>query len=161
MNVRKDEDNMCASKGIYTIKNIKNIVVIRTSEDLEKSREEFYNGTLIDGYVGNYIKRFKNASFEILKVTDTPELDIWEYLLPQISRVTYEENLIKALSEGNVKKSHVKKAVDRFCETFIGNEYSVLVDYDPEKNITMKIFKNKEFYETFSFQGGKAIVCSL
>lgn len=158
MNVRRGADNMGVSKGIYTIKNIKNIVVIRTSDDLDKSREEFYNGTLIDGYVGNYIKRFKNASFEILKVTDTPELDIWEYLLPQISRVTYENNLIKALSERKVKKSHVKKAVDWFCETYFGSEYSLIVDYNPEKYITMTIYKNKKIFETFFFKNGKALV---
>ena len=150
-----EANNMEVSKGIYTIKNIKGIVVIRTSDDLEKSREEFDKGTLIDGHVGNYIKRFKNASFEILKVTDTPELDIWEYLLPQISRVTYENNLIKALSERSIKKSHVKRAIDWFCETYIGLEYAAKVDYNPEKNIEMTVYKNDELLEKYCFKNGK------
>ena len=158
MNVRRDVDSLGTSKGIYTINNIKNIKVIRTSDDLDKSKEDFFNGTLLNGYVGNYVKKFKDASFEILKVTDTPEIDIWEYLLPQISRVTYEENLYKALSEGFVKKSHVKKAIDWFCETYVGSDYSVKVDYNPEKYITLTIFKNIDFLETYCFKGGKAII---
>ncbi len=155
MSVGKDVSLMDKNKGIFAIYNKGKCITIRTSDDLEKSREDFDRGNLIEGRLGDYLNRCKTASFEIIKVTDTPEKDIWLYLLPKISRVKYEEDLIDSLANGAVKDNHVKNAVNWFCEYFPGKEYKAIFDHTTDNYIMLSVIKEEKTIEIYGFKGGK------
>ncbi len=142
-------------KGIYCIKKGNKTLAIKTTNDLDKSLQDFENGTLIEGRVGEYISRSKNISFEVLKETDCPERDIWDYLLPQISRIVYSDNLIEALSEGSIKTKNIVKAVDWFCDIFNENNYTAQLDYERDKQVIVRILKDEKLNEIYVFGGGK------
>lgn len=143
---------MNETKGVYCIRINGRILTIRTSDDLERDKEVFYNGTLLTGRVDMLVKRARKSSFEILKVTDTPEKDIWFYVLPEISRVEYKSDLIEALSAGKIRRKHVERAVNWFCDIF-SHDYSAEFDYTLDDYIIVKVIHNGKITEIYGFKG--------
>ena len=114
----------------------------------------FQEKTLFDKKLARYINRFDDAEFTVVKVTDNPDIDILEYLLPQLNRVKYEDNLLQAISSKTIKLKRVERVVDWFCLTF-KQEYSAKIDYTSDEYIVLYVYCESELFEIYGFKSKK------
>ena len=145
---------MESSKGIYCVKTNGRILCIKTSDDLEASKKAFDSGTLFTGRLNEVVKRAKKSSFEVLKITENPEYDVWYYRLPKISRIKYKDALINALVGGKIRDKHAERAINWFCDIFT-QEYSAEIDYTLDDYIMITVFFNEKPVEIYGFKGKK------
>ncbi len=149
-------------KGIYRLWTEGNDLGYHISENLEQLNEDIKNHRGFSKHLESYILKHPNAvlQYEVVKETETPEIDILEYRLPQISRVYYTDDLIHSIldEKSRIMPKGIKRAVDWFCECFPSSEYSVRFSVDSENSLIAYIFKNGNDYELYQFHcNGKPI----
>jgi len=66
-----------------------------------------------------------SLNFEVIEVTDNPEYEFLKYVLPQIARITYDQELINGIVNGRYKVSRLQKATEIFCESYPTQHYSI------------------------------------
>ena len=143
-------------KGVYCIRDERKKYVINSSNDLEKSRMDFLYGRITNNNRYNRILQSKNnLSFLVLKETEEPELDVWDFVLPKLSRVKYSTDVKEALSEKIIKQKYVENVVNYFCTMFPSREYSTVIRMDKENHIIALIVKDGIVEELYGFTNKK------
>ena len=124
------------------------------SQDI-KGTIDSYNETHM---LPNKKRRFPDrVSIEIVEVTDKVGERLAKYVLPQISRVSYDEALYDAFLEQKLTK-RIVRAVDWVVETYTDKEYSFVVSVicdGTKKHVKVLVQKNGERYEEYIFVGTK------
>ncbi len=143
-------------KGIYCIKDEKKTYVIDFADDLDERKNEFESGKISNNdRVNRFIQRKKDLSFVVLKVTDNPEYEIWDYILPQIPRIRYEDTIKEMLEQKICKRKHVENAVNYFCTMFPSRDYSAIVGKDKDNYIAVYVVKEGIVTEIYGFANKK------
>ena len=150
-------------KGIYCIKNGRGqIKGYYSSQDLDADKvyydnEEYKN----EKWWGHATKNNPHASlrFEVTEVTDNPEYDVLKYILPQISRIKYNQGLLDAVVLGKAKLSRLKKAAEWVCEFYPTQYYSIEFYCNEKGRIfgTLNRKGEKVNLLRFSKKGGTAV----
>ena len=150
-------------KGIYCVKNGRGqIKRYYSSQDLDADKayydnEEYKN----EKWWGSITKNNPRASlsFEVIEVTDNPEYDVLKYILPQISRIKYDQGLLDAVVYGRTKISRLKRAAEWFCEFYPTQYYSIEFYCNEKGRIfgTLKRKGEKVNLLRFSKKGGTAV----
>ncbi len=131
-------------KGIIVIKNQRGkILGYSPSQDIDETLEYYKSG---NSRWNRYIKNHLGAkiSYEVLKVTETPEIDVLEYKLPQVSRIRYDRKLLKGVAYRTINYTlkALRKVADWFCETYPTQDVSIDLFLNEQSNLQGTI-KNK------------------
>ena len=141
-------------KGIIAIKNRRGrILGYNASQDIDETLSYYENG---DTHWKRYMKNHPGAkiTYEVLKVTDTPEVDVLEYKIPQVSRIIYDRGLLEGVAYRTVNYTakSLRKAADWFCEAYPAQDASMDLHLNAQSKLegTVRIGDGKE--ERYLFQ---------
>lgn len=140
-------------KGIIAIKNQKGrILGYNASQNIEETMEYYKTG---DNRWKRYMENHPNAqiSYEVLEITDTPEIDVLKYKLPQVSRVEYDPELLEAVAYkiGQYRSKTLRKVADWFCETYPSPDTLLRLFLSPDGMLEGTIKTDTGESETYYF----------
>jgi hypothetical protein len=133
------------------------------SDDLDKMRNDIESKTNLSKGLERYVKSHPNVDliFELIKETETPEIDILEYKIPHMKRVKFSKDLYDLFAAGNceLKYSTIKRAVNWFCETYPSQEYSIEFMPTKEQELGGVLMRNGDKIRLYKFSNsGKPIM---